>query len=254
MSGARPPRAPAGARMHRIAWRRLLALTSLAALGLLLASCGLPVDEQPEAIPRETLPDALLPSSTTTSTPAHQSSEVFIYLTKGERSGDEELAARRVRIRNEAPDQLPHDVLRHLVDNEPLPEHRTDGLINNIPRQLQIRSVSFPGNQPGLVVVDVSGLGDVEGAKQRLAVAQIVFTLTELEGLDRVQILIDGEASSLPAEGGTSSSEPLSRSNFPRLLERLMGISPTSTSTTMTLLPPAGEEPGPEADPAPSGP
>jgi len=67
---------------------------------------------------------------------------------------------------------------------------------------------------PDAVVVEAGrDFASVAGTNQLLAVAQLVWTLTELPGVDRVWITIDGEPVEVPTDNGLSS-QPVRRQDF----------------------------------------
>ena len=74
--------------------------------------------------------------------------------------------------------------------------------------------------------------GDLE---RRRAVAQIVFTLTELAEIDAVTILIGGERLPMPTDSGFSESgATLVRSDFASLAPPVVGVPPLTVSPTPT--------------------
>ncbi|MEZ5208603.1 MAG: GerMN domain-containing protein [Acidimicrobiales bacterium] len=89
------------------------------------------------------------------------------------------------------------------------------------------------------MTIDVTGLQDVESIKQRIAVAQIVFTLTAIDGVDEVVILSEGQPRSLTTElGGSQAGEPLTREkHFPTLSARLNPNAPSTTTTVVVQAP-----------------
>lgn len=210
-----------------------LLAASLLAVAVGLAGCtGVPTDAQPEPISSASLPDQLLPSSTSTTSPTEASDEVLIYLVRGEPNSEQQLIALRAKVPSAAPGELAESVLTFLVENEPTAEHMADGLRSDIPEQVRVGDVVVDGTT---ATVDISGLEAVESTKQRLAVAQIVFTLTQLEGIDDVVILLDGQGKSLSTDiGSAAPGERLSPArHFPDLLGRL---NPSGETTTTTVV------------------
>ena len=76
------------------------------------------------------------------------------------------------------------------------------------------------GRRGGVLRVDVSPeVGELSGDVLVAAVAQIVFTASELDGVQSVSILIDGVAQRWPAGNGELQSEPLTVYDFPALVQ-----------------------------------
>lgn len=73
------------------------------------------------------------------------------------------------------------------------------GYSNPIPKGTKLNSVSY---NEGICTVDLSGefisSASIESSAQRLSVLAVAATLSQLEYIDAVQILIDGEVRSLP--------------------------------------------------------
>ncbi len=88
-----------------------------------------------------------------------------------------------------------------------------------------------------VVTVDLDGtLAATGGDRQILAIAQIVYSLTAIDGVQRVSILVDGITREWPTEDGTPRSEPLTRFAYAELDPSTQpdlppAPSPTSSST-----------------------
>ena len=87
-----------------------------------------------------------------------------------------------------------------------------------IPDGLQLRSSTLQSN--GTLVVDVSDqlLGLSTNALID-AVAQIVFTASEVQNVKRVQLLVDGAERQWPAADGELQAEPLTVYDYPGFVE-----------------------------------
>lgn len=123
------------------------------------------------------------------------------------------------------------------------------GLRSRVPAGLDVNSVQFDG---GVVNVDVSDeLEDLDDASLQLAVAQIVFTASELPGAESVLIRVDGDSRSWPDRDGDLQSDPLTVYDFIGYAESAQPAYPvtprvpatttttTTTTTTSTTVPPA---------------
>jgi len=85
-----------------------------------------------------------------------------------------------------------------------------------LPGGLQLLSATRRG---GELRVDVSSeLGELSGEALVAAVAQLVFTASELDGVQSVKILIDGADQQWPAGNGELQSLPLTIYDYPGLV------------------------------------
>jgi spore germination protein GerM len=200
--------------------RRAL-LATLVSLLCLLGACGIPEDSKPREISRDALPPELIdPSSTATSVPSDADSRfVTLYLVQGDdTSGDALVAVRQEVAEPTDPADLPAAVATALIAASPEQLGRAD-LVNAIPSDVQVRSAVL--NDDGVLDLDLTNLGTVESSLQRLAVAQIVFTLTDLSvpQVSAVRFSIDGEEVTVPLEGGVApAGTPVGRADEPTLL------------------------------------
>jgi hypothetical protein len=91
-----------------------------------------------------------------------------------------------------------------------------------IPEGTEVRSARF--SAPGLVLVDISAsLFEATGDELIDAMAQIVFTVSALDGVNRVQVLVEGETKQLPRGDGQLVAGTLTVFDFP---ERLASSQP----------------------------
>jgi spore germination protein GerM len=51
-------------------------------------------------------------------------------------------------------------------------------------------------------------------AEQKIALTQLVFTMTALHGVKQVQFLMNGERVSVPRGNGTLTDQPVKRSDY----------------------------------------
>ena len=181
----------------------LLALLLVAAV----AGCGIQGEDEPREVAAEDVPFGLLDSNTTTtaSIPAEGSVPVTVFLVTGDR--------RLVGVTRAAPSDDAIGAMRALL--QPVTEEESaDGLSNSIPEDTQVIDVSI-GSQPDTRVVNLSDeFLQVQGPVQVAAVAQVVWTLTELPDVRGVQFAFEGEIRPVPRGDGETTSEPLLRSAF----------------------------------------
>ncbi len=211
----------------------------VALVGLGAAGCAIPEDSKPQAVEKVSLPPQLVdPPSTTTPQPASETETRSVYLVKAATSpdGTDSLQPVRTQVRVPTnPDDAPRAVIDQLL-RLPTAEQKSLGLRTDIPSTVRVRSVSRDAAS-GVLTVDLSGLGQVEGPKQRLAAAQIVFTATELPGISAVRFEIDGAPATIPLDDRTSAAgQPITRQDFPKL-NQLLGGSTTTSSAAPTTVP-----------------
>ena len=92
------------------------------------------------------------------------------------------------------------------------------GLRTELPEELTLNSPSR--RIAGTLTVDLSPeILELGLSQLRLAVAQIVFTASELEGVQDVRLRVDGEIRDWPDGRGELESDPLSVYDYPGLVE-----------------------------------
>lgn len=189
--------------LRRLPPRGLLLAAVLNAL--LAAACGAPTDDAPRALPANDVPFGLLapdPASTTTVHPA-ASSEVTIYL-----AGPERLVP--VERRVPAPASV-EKVVRALLTGPTDAEARR-GLRSAINPGTTVLSAPV---EAGIATIDLSGDFAVgAGPEQIVALAQVVYTATELGGVVGVRFTLGGRPAEVPDGDGTLSQTPLGRAAY----------------------------------------
>lgn len=86
-----------------------------------------------------------------------------------------------------------------------------------LPPTLELLSIRKQGP---LLFLDMSAeLTELTGQTLSFALAQVVFTATELDGVERVQITVDGRTVAWPTGSGDDTTEPLSRYDYPGFVQ-----------------------------------
>jgi hypothetical protein len=222
---------------RRLPARTLAALALVTVLGL--GACGLPQDRDPQNISLSADEKALLsePSTTSSNAPARTRPEVLYFVEVGGQEGEDKLVPVTVQVRETSAADLPRAIVEQLKST---PAERRDDVRSFIPEGTQIESVRV---EDGVATVNFANLGtSIELRGQRLATAQIVFTLTQLPNVERVRFETRGQAANAPIGNNESSGpgEAISRGDYPDLLASL------SDSETPTTEPPAPETPATE--------
>lgn len=196
--------------------RRLLAAALLALM--LCASCGVQDDANPRPLAPEDVPfDLLAPATSVADPETGQGPSRAVWFVDNEgllSRGDRPLE----------PPVTVEAILTALLEGVSDAE-AANGLRSNIASGTRLRSVEGPVN--GLVTVDLSGeILTVSRELQRLAIAQVVFTVTGLPNVDRVLFKFDGVGpAEVPGAGDELTSAPLTRRDFAQ-------FDPAATTTT----------------------
>lgn len=177
-------------------------LTSITILCGLLVGCGVPVDEAPVAVDVEYEPASRM---------AAQASESLVaasmYLVRGERL---------IPVTRDLPG--PPDltkIVASLLDGPTDPEMRSQ-LRTAIPAGTRTLDVELEGD---IAYVDLSReFTTVGGEEEILAIAQIVLTLTAVDGVERVGFLLNGVATNVPLPDGALSEAPVPGSAYLELV------------------------------------
>ncbi|MDW3179736.1 MAG: GerMN domain-containing protein [Acidimicrobiia bacterium] len=182
--------------MSRVQSLRLLSL--VLALSLALLGCGIPLDNEPEVIAGEALPQSLQPgSSTTTTLPSLLTQDVTIYLIN---PGDGEASLvpveRQVPVVSEGDEQIEVLILEQLLlgptSEEQLEDNLTTAVVSSGDDPIEVLGLRRPVE--GQIVVVLSEPPALEGSDQVVSFAQLVYTLTEINTVDRVRFLVINEA------------------------------------------------------------
>jgi spore germination protein GerM len=166
---------------------------------LLLAACGLRPDSKPHDVPEDNQVDLSGPSVGTDASGAER-----IYLVE---PGEDQLL-RSVQREASSARELMNALLRG-----PSTDELDEGYSSAIPATVTLLGAS---ERPPFLYVDVTDeLTDLSGPGLLQALAQLVYTGSELEGVDRVQITVNGEVIAWPKANLESSTEPLSTYDYP---------------------------------------
>lgn len=156
-------------------------------------------------------------------------------------------------------------ILEALIEGPDEEERSLLGLSTGLRNDITINSVEI--TVAGLAIVDIQAgtIEELRGDNLRIALAQIVFTLTDLQGIESVRLRIDGEDRPLATgDGGvTDPLAPVTRTDYaiyqpgPGLSEPTPTPDPSSlpaTSPDGQLLPTPDPDPEPTATPLPGTP
>jgi Sporulation and spore germination len=179
--------------------RRVWALLAVAASVIVLPGCGVRPDSKPHDVPEDNHVDLSGPSVGTDASGAER-----IYLVE---PGEDQLL-RSVQRQASSASELMESLL-----GGPTPTELDEGYASAIPSTLGLLSAR---EQSPFLYVDVTDeLTDLSGQGLLQALAQIVYTGSELAEVDRVQITVNGEVIAWPKANLESSTEPLSVYDYP---------------------------------------
>jgi hypothetical protein len=210
---------PGGARRSALG-TRLIALAALVSGG-----CGIQHDDQARTLPTDKVPFGLLATSTTTTTsvrPQAATVPTSIFLVDNE-------TGQLVEVRRSvsAPASV-RTALEELLEG-PTEGELSQGLRSNIASTTELLDIIGPHER--VVTIDLSDLTGTAGEGQRLALAQIVFTVTAAPEVEGVLFRFQGEPSEVPNGAGESTGQPLGRADFAT-------FDPAATTTSAVPPPP----------------
>jgi hypothetical protein len=184
--------------------RRLRPALLAILVALALAACGVPTDDEPRALPAERVPFGLLgPSTEGPSDVPGAATRRSIYLVQ-----ENQL----VEVKKEVPAPgAAFDTIGVLLAG-PSDEDVEEGLTSRIPSGTTVQDVTDSGD--GVATINLTENLSSAGEGVRLAFAQLVYTATEVPGIDRVLFQIDGTPLDVPNDEGESTAEPLGRTDF----------------------------------------
>jgi spore germination protein GerM len=179
-----------------------------AAVSLLVAcACGIPTDEAANRIDDGSVPFGLL-SSAPASGPAANTgrSSLSVYFVR-----DDRLVAVERRVEG-APDAA--QALGELVKGPTQEEQTSDITTDASDVPLDVT----PDPRPGVVTVDLAGrVTELPSRVQTLALAQIVYTLSGLPGVEAVAFTVDGEPVDVLRGDGSLSDSPVTPADYSEL-------------------------------------
>ncbi|CAN5845390.1 hypothetical protein BH20ACT4_BH20ACT4_13670 [soil metagenome] len=182
-----------------------VAVTGVTAL---LSACSIQLDEQPRDVPVEQRRDL----ETNDAGAGSSTGETRIFLVAPSESTDRRTL--RSVLRDIPGD--PSSALRALFQG-PNDEEAAANLSTTLPSELQLLSATRIGD---ILTVDVTGeLLNVSGEGSILAVAQIVATASEFDGIDAVRLRVEGEPQTWPGADGKLLTGPLTVYDYAGLVE-----------------------------------
>ena len=198
---------------------RITAIRCLVVLALIVgvSACGVAADDGPKAIRAEDLPPDLLdpnpPTSTTISGSPTTAVTVYLLVRTGTTTRLAPAAARG-RRRHE-----PGERIAALLAPRSS-EEQERGLESSIPSDTVLLDVEYVEANSELVVNLSGALFDVQGAELSNAFAQLVWTVTELDGVRQVRFRVDGQEYRAPDAEGIEQEGAVTRADYSQLAPR----------------------------------
>ncbi len=231
-------------------WRRIAGVAVVALVAVMGVACGdIPLDDAPRIIDPEEVPEGLVAPATSVPEGGEErdgvNADLFLFFGSGP---DEVLipcavptaAGGSVEARARA-------VIERLINLDPATSDLCPGsLTNAVPPDLTVLSVRLVVEEEGNVLelnLARQALGNIEATQQRRAIAQLVFTATDVPGVGAVRFFADGTAISVPLEDRTADpGEAITTGDFADLdaaSELLQTFSSLveSPSTTVAAVP-----------------
>ena len=183
-----------------IAGGRRRALAILGVVGFVAAGCGIRPDSAPHDVPEEDR--ALTPFGGASGSAAGGAERIYLV-----EPGEGDL------LRSVAREASSSEDLMETLMLGPNPDELDAEYSTAIPSNLQVLSVT---DQEPILTVDVSQeLTELTGPGLVQALAQIVYTGSEIEGVDQVQITVNNTRIAWPRANLESSTDPLRVYDYP---------------------------------------
>jgi spore germination protein GerM len=171
-----------------------------------VGACGTGAQSDPTKLNRRTVPFDLLAGPTTTTPTTIAPTRKYPFVVYYETPDGIVFV---VRTSNLAPH--PQSVVSSLLEG-PTKDEAQFGMRNAIAPHA-VDHVS--GLVRGRVTIDLNpSFAQLALAEQKIALTQLVFTMTSLHGVKQVQFLMNGERVSVPRGNGTLTDQPVKRSDY----------------------------------------
>ncbi len=180
--------------------RRAAALLAL----IVLSSCGIPVEDSARPISGDDIPATIPSPAPAPASPLgdQRPASVELFFVQGPRLAP---------VRREVPIPLSLERTIAEIAGGPTPAERNQGFRTALPKDLRLAGTVAAG----VPLIEVTeSFAQVEGEEQILALAQLVFTLTGLPGVEGVSFGLAGRPVEVPTGDGVLKRGPLRRPDF----------------------------------------
>ena len=187
---------------------------ALLAGALVLASCGIQPDSAPRDVP---IDNQARQSGVAVGGDAAGAARIYLV-----GPGDERL------LRSVPRDPSSQDNLMEVLFLGPNEDERSALFSTSIPGSVQVLGIE---QQVSKLVLDVNtDLLTVSGPALVQALAQIVYTATEIEGIQSVEITVEGDRQAWPTADLDATSEPLTIYDYPGMVRSAQPAYPSVPS------------------------
>ncbi len=172
-------------------------------VAVMLFGCGIPVEDRARPVPADMIPSSLPGQGPAASTPGDRgSASADIFLVRD---------ARLVRVGRQPWDPPSLEGAITTLLRGPTAAELAEGVRTAVTRPVRLAGTVAAG----VPLIDVTdSVADVEAEEQILALAQLVFTLTALPGVDGVSFALDGRLVEVPTGDGALKRGPIRRDDF----------------------------------------
>lgn len=195
-------------------WARAVAIGVAASLGLVTAGCGLSPNDEPQAIATDDVPADLLDPNPATSTTVVDSATTAVTVYLVAREGD---TNRLVPVERDVTDPTSRGERIRALLLPTSPDELDQGLSSSIPTDTVLLDTAFVDEDNELVVNLSGALFDIQGKELANAFAQLVWTVTELDGVRQVRFKVDGEEYRVPNAEGIEQDGAVTRGDYSAL-------------------------------------
>lgn len=185
--------------------RRIITLSIAVAIGL--AGCAIKVDNDARPVPERERGQF---GAQATGDAAAGSNRIFLLAPA---AGDQE--ARLRSVRRDVPTD-PESILTSLIEG-PNNTERESGVSTNLPDDLELETARLRGRTLTVSVNDV--FDELTPDALRLAVAQLVATSNEIDGVENLRLQIGGENQVWPLGNGQNTDRRLTIYDYPGFVE-----------------------------------
>lgn len=182
-------------------------LTVVAVLALATGACGVRTDSEPRRIDPETVPFGLLDRTQGAPDAPAGADHLALYFVGSDRL---------VEVSRATVGPLgPRGALQQLLRG-PTRQERAAGLTTALPSRAAATFHALRG--PVAVVQLAAEFQDGTIPNQVTALSQIVYTLTAIDGIERVRFLVNDRPVSVPRADGSIAEQPVTRDDYAALL------------------------------------
>jgi spore germination protein GerM len=189
----------------------LVRLLALVGLVLAVTGCGLSANDEPQAIEADDVPADILDPNPPTSTTLTDLPTGFVTVYLVAREGD---TTRLSPVPRDVADPTSRGAAITALLEPTSDQEQQMGLSSSIPSDTVLLDTTFVQDDHELIVNLSGALFDIQGEELANAFAQLVWTVTELDGVRQVRFKVDGEAYRAPNAEGIEQDGAVTRADY----------------------------------------